>query len=473
MIKKAVYSLWETADQKINGGFARKQDLAVTLTLSVELAKKQFETVELVTNTYGKELLIDKYKIPFDSVRVELDCLNEKLNPDLWAYAKILAYSIQEEPFIHIDNDVLIWDKISKENLEKDLFFQNKEHLSTHISYLRLLNEAKFALAINRDILNSNPTFAYNCGVVGVNNLELIAEWKQIVDEYLFDEENQHYWSVIDDKHSHNHLFEQFFISALIKNKAIEDKVSTLLNDNFMQSAIEDFKFTHLWGEAKRNQVTMQKVKNRLFLDYPQYITLFNQQESHSDIFDDIYKNELWGKGQGSGGGSSVEITEGYRSFLQHFLSDMQIKSVVDLGCGDWQFSELIDWSNVEYLGLDCVKSLIHTNETNFGGDNISFKYFDGSKEMLKEKGDLLIVKDVLIHWTNEEVSFFLKHLSQLDFKYILITNQIGKENLNSDIQTGQFRNIDINSEPFNANAKEIFIWDNDPKITYLIDNRQ
>ncbi|MBI4414995.1 MAG: SAM-dependent methyltransferase, partial [Candidatus Kerfeldbacteria bacterium] len=53
-------------------------------------------------------------------------------------------------------------------------------------------------------------------------------------------------------------------------------------------------------------------------------------------IFEKIYKDKVWYKGSGSG--SLPENTTTYRDFLQKYIKQNNIKSILDLGCGDWQF---------------------------------------------------------------------------------------------------------------------------------------
>ncbi|HAQ05822.1 TPA: SAM-dependent methyltransferase, partial [Candidatus Azambacteria bacterium] len=55
------------------------------------------------------------------------------------------------------------------------------------------------------------------------------------------------------------------------------------------------------------------------------------------NVFTDIYTKRFWFGGSGSG--SLVENTVSYRNFLETFISDNEIKTVLDFGCGDWQFS--------------------------------------------------------------------------------------------------------------------------------------
>src|SRR4051794_34614165 len=64
--------------------------------------------------------------------------------------------------------------------------------------------------------------------------------------------------------------------------------------------------------------------------------------------FENIYRDANWGtnaSGIGnSGTGSTVASTELYRRYLEMFMKEHDIKSVVDAGCGDWEFSQKIDW---------------------------------------------------------------------------------------------------------------------------------
>lgn len=477
MIKTAVWSYWEDNRRKVNGGFRTKKECATTMALSLEKAKHQFEETILVTNSFGKEFLIDKYRLRFNKVYTELDKFNYKLDSDHWAYIKIYTYNMMAQmgkPFVHIDNDVIIFDRIHSDTLRAPLFFQNPEDLKRHTGYVRLLQEARSFPEVRLDVLDQAPDYALNCGVVGANDLEIIKEWHEMVANYLFSEKNAEHWKTIDDKHSQNHMFEQYFISSLAKFHGIESQIATLLGLNFYQDARTKFRYTHLWGETKRDSNTMKLVQNRLYKDHPEYVDRLEIKESHAHIFDDVYRAELWGKGKGSGGGSTPEITVGYRDFLQNFLKSKKIKTVADFGCGDWQFSKLIDWSEIAYTGFDCVQNVVNKNNIDYKKQGIEFKYAE-SISQIDHAYDLLIVKDVLIHWTNAEIIEFFAELNRNRmFKYVLITNQAfdrDKYNkINEDISTGQFHNIDIRIAPFNVTEAEVvYTWDSDSKLTYLL----
>lgn len=140
----------------------------------------------------------------------------------------------------------------------------------------------------------------------------------------------------------------------------------------------------------------------------------------HNEYFSKIYAGGGWGPIQ-SGGGSSIENTEEYRKFLSNFIEENKIKTVYDFGCGDWTFSKLIDWSNVKYTGIEVVEYLIN-NLKQYEDTNIRFVFLNDIERFYKCRGDLLILKDLLQHWTNKEITTFLDNVKD-KFKFILILN--------------------------------------------------
>lgn len=176
------------------------------------------------------------------------------------------------------------------------------------------------------------------------------------------------------------------------------------------------------------------------------------------EVFEDIYDHNKWG--HGSGAGSLPRHTRGYVGMLQDFIRDHDVGTVVDLGCGDWQFSRFIDWDGVRYHGLDLVRSVIDRNKERYAGRNIEFRLFSGDFDDLPE-GDLLLAKDVLQHWSNESVRTFLPVLKR--YRYSLITNCVDPrgETENIDIEDGGYRYLDIRLPPFNVDATEYFSFTN------------
>lgn len=152
--------------------------------------------------------------------------------------------------------------------------------------------------------------------------------------------------------------------------------------------------------------------------------------ESH---FTDIYERNEWGNNNesgysgSSGGGSAPELNKGtYIPFLKQFINERGIKTVVDLGCGDFQCGPLIyNDLDILYTGYDTYKRVIEHNGLSHSLPKYKFIFSDlfSEKEDL-ESADLCIMKDILQHWTLSEIYSFLDYLVESrKYKYILIVN--------------------------------------------------
>ena len=176
-----------------------------------------------------------------------------------------------------------------------------------------------------------------------------------------------------------------------------------------------------------------------------------------------IYEHGLWAKdaqGKGTSGyGSTLEFTRLYRVFLQDFLAAHQVRSVVDAGCGDWEFSQAIDWNGISYLGVDIVPSVIKENQRRFSAANVRFAVADIVREELPP-ADLLLVKDVLQHLSNADVTSFLAQLPR--YRHVLIVNDVLPRSLTAttiDIPTGRYRPLDLTQPPFSLPGTKILAW--------------
>ncbi|MER9658017.1 hypothetical protein NKJ26_32175 [Mesorhizobium sp. M0152] len=168
-----------------------------------------------------------------------------------------------------------------------------------------------------------------------------------------------------------------------------------------------------------------------------------------------IYEKQSWG--HGSGVGSSPDKTVEYREFLQRFMTRNDIRSVVDLGCGDWQFSRYIDWSEVSYVGVDVVSSVVERNQREFGSGKIGFETFKSLAKL--PPADLLICKDVLQHLPNKTVVEYLATFRK-KYKFALITNDEEPAHLqNTDTEVAGWRTLRLDREPFSERGASVFSW--------------
>jgi SAM-dependent methyltransferase len=180
--------------------------------------------------------------------------------------------------------------------------------------------------------------------------------------------------------------------------------------------------------------------------------------------FQRIYENNLWGFG--SGHGSLPRVTKSYRLFIENFIREKQISSVVDFGCGDWQFSRFTDWSAAEYLGLDINAGVIDRNQSAHAKKGIRFALAPDRFSSVPS-GELLLVKDVLQHFSTSQVEEFMSDVVSR-FPFALITNCVKPAaELNREIETGGWRPLDLRAPPYSFDVPVVHSFGGAPVISF------
>ena len=186
-------------------------------------------------------------------------------------------------------------------------------------------------------------------------------------------------------------------------------------------------------------------------------------------VFTNVYECKWWGNNGhaeyagSSGGGSDIEYNRtSYVPFLKKFITDNDIKTVVDLGCGDFKCGKLIyDDLDVSYTGYDAYKKIIQCHlKEHAASPKYSFVHLDfcAHKEEVAN-GDVCILKDVLQHWSLADIYAFLDcAVEHKKFKFILICNCCRQTQDNVDIPNGACRDLSCDFLPLKKyNAVKVF----------------
>ena len=190
-----------------------------------------------------------------------------------------------------------------------------------------------------------------------------------------------------------------------------------------------------------------------------------------SSKFTDIYKTDAWTNG--SGPGSIWQLNKPYIRLLENFIRDNNIRSICDVGCGDFQLMKNVDLQHATYMGLDVVPSVIANNRRRYGKDKITFLDMPKNPRDLPG-GDLGIVKDVLIHLDNETTIEILRAMMER-FRFILTVNNVADagEPYNAQIESGQFRPVNVSLPPINLPSATILQYmrkrETDPTFPWLV----
>ncbi|MCW3000032.1 MAG: hypothetical protein JWN65_3581 [Solirubrobacterales bacterium] len=160
---------------------------------------------------------------------------------------------------------------------------------------------------------------------------------------------------------------------------------------------------------------------------------------STPDIFESIYQEGLWGAHPdgdlSSGRGSHDEvIVVPYVAAVRDFLTSLGPVDVVDLGCGDFNVGSQVRDACGAYVACDVAASVIARNREKFADLDVDFRVLNMLEDPLPE-GDVVFIRQVLQHLSNDQIAQVLPRLGQ--YRWAVIT-----EHLPSD---GQFvPNLDI-----------------------------
>ena len=141
--------------------------------------------------------------------------------------------------------------------------------------------------------------------------------------------------------------------------------------------------------------------------------------------FSYIYNNSYWKNhtnGSKSGSGSNFSSTKNIISELNKLIGEKNIKSILDIPCGDWNWMQKLNLKNVSYLGCDIVDDIIKENNKKFSSDKIKFETKDITFDKLPDS-DLIIIRDLLVHLKDNEIIDFIKNIKKSKFKYIAMTS--------------------------------------------------
>lgn len=186
----------------------------------------------------------------------------------------------------------------------------------------------------------------------------------------------------------------------------------------------------------------------------------FSKEKIRKNAFRHIYLSNHWQnyfkldlQKSRSGPGSNLNYTSDMSRELEKFFAEKNIKTILDIGCGDFIWMNLLlnkYYNYDKYLGLDIVDELIKNNNLKYSNDKISFKTFDLVKDEIPKGFDIILIRDVFIHLKNEQIVNFLNLLKNLDVKFFGVTSTPSLKKNNELKAVGRYRDINIEIEPFN-----------------------
>jgi hypothetical protein len=164
--------------------------------------------------------------------------------------------------------------------------------------------------------------------------------------------------------------------------------------------------------------------------------------------FTALWRDNGWGSDETrSGAGSTLAATETLRAHLAELCRFLDIRQLVDAGCGDLNWMEKLSGQFELYLGLDVVPGMIEELERRFGTRRGHFFALRDATLDDLPRADAILCRDLMTHLSDEQVRAVLERVKTSGSRYLLATSYPGTEN--RDIPAGDWRPIDLTRPPF------------------------
>ncbi len=187
----------------------------------------------------------------------------------------------------------------------------------------------------------------------------------------------------------------------------------------------------------------------------------FANMDDAKEVFQHHYKSNTWRNAESvSGSGSTLEYTENIQKKIPQLAEELGVQVILDAPCGDYNWFKMVEWNTpISYIGGDIVEPLIERNSSLYGTDNTTFISLDITNDDLP-KADLWLCRDCLFHLSEHDIFMALDNFLKSDVRYLL-TSSHSECDMNSDIPTGAFREINLQLPPFSLGKpiREIDDW--------------
>ena len=308
---KVIQSFWskpllitneEVHLNRSKGGWLNYRYCLMSMAYNCLTFSKFYPNLELYTDSEGIKLFKDIMKLPYHKYYTDLDDI-ANVDESLWAYGKILAYSAQKEPFLHVDNDIFIWSEFPDRVTKADVVCQSLEIIKDYslIDYEIALDYIReYIPEAPKIILNSCCEKAANMGIFGGNNIDFIQQYCKEANS-LFDKLYDGILNSGNRKGIFNMIYEQLLLTELAKGK--HQEVSYLitkcdLNELVKYSTIEtaqyESKYTHCLGRLKKYSYICEQIEYRLKYEYPSYyyriLTYLDEQKMEFEVNNESMK---------------------------------------------------------------------------------------------------------------------------------------------------------------------------------------
>lgn len=287
---RAVWSFWSKPFHDGRGWQWREpRHHLLAWGLSLRLASSHYPETVLITDSPGKALLVDALGLSFTHVSTELDRLCDEYS-GWWTLGKLVAYSLQDKPFVHLDTDVFLWRPLSEKMISAPVLAQYPEHYHRTDQRCgpRVIEDAfarySLSLPAEWEWSRSHQVRRFreaNCGILGGQNAAFIQHYARLALDLVLNPRHSPAWASIPGRDALNTIVEQFFLLACLDFHRFNPDspfrgvcikyLFPSLDDAFNPAWAARLGLTHLLAEAKMNVDVTSRLEQRVHAEDPEF----------------------------------------------------------------------------------------------------------------------------------------------------------------------------------------------------------
>ena len=183
------------------------------------------------------------------------------------------------------------------------------------------------------------------------------------------------------------------------------------------------------------------------------------RSRSNEEIFTDAYQNNMWKAQESrSGPGSDLAHTTTIRKELPMLAAKLGISSILDIPCGDFNWTQSVNFGSCKYIGADIVEELVSRNNEQYASNSRKFIKLNIVDNELPTV-DLILCRDLFVHLPYADIVKALNNIRKSRSKYFLTTSHL-LTTRNHDILAGQWRPLNLLIRPFSFPAPIRIIYE-------------
>jgi len=270
--KPAFHSVQNYSNARKLGGWLNFKYFLISAAYSCLTLRKHNKKVYLYTDNQGSELMSDLLRLPFEDISLSLNEL-ESEDHRLWIRGKMHVIEQQQDPFIHVDNDIYIWEPLPS---PETFIVQSRFPIWTE--YKLSLNEIFANFKYIPDCLQERPTektMVANVGLIGGHDIDFFQKFCELSHNLL--ERNREFLPLVNIG-GFNQMLEEYLFTSMLRHERkdvfyLMENLKTRFPPSHLNFALIPvvYKYIHLIGQHKQSAYACEQLELRLKYEFPEH----------------------------------------------------------------------------------------------------------------------------------------------------------------------------------------------------------